>query len=74
VRKWQIFAAFVQRWCPKKKTRSDASGGKDPPLKTFVDVYREGFLPPRLCNNNTQHSYILFWSVINTTLSYFNIK
>jgi hypothetical protein len=20
-------------------------------------------LPPRFCNNNTQHSYILFWSV-----------
>jgi hypothetical protein len=26
-------------------------------------TYREGFLPPMVCNNNTLHSYIIFWSV-----------
>jgi hypothetical protein len=27
VRKRQIFAAFVQRWCPKKKIKTEDSGG-----------------------------------------------
>jgi hypothetical protein len=31
--------------------------------KNFLLLIREGFLPPMLFNNNTQHSYILFWSV-----------
>jgi hypothetical protein len=59
VRKRQTFAAFVQRWCPKKKTRSESSGGKDPPLKLLFDVYREGFLPPSDVIIILQHSYIL---------------
>ena len=46
MKKQQTFAAFVQRWYPKKKARSEASGGKDPPLKLLFNVYREGFLPP----------------------------
>jgi hypothetical protein len=27
VRKQQIFVAFVPRWCPKKKIKTEASGG-----------------------------------------------
>jgi hypothetical protein len=46
VKKRQTFAAFVQRWFPKKKARSEASGGKDPPFKLLFNTYREGFLPP----------------------------
>jgi hypothetical protein len=46
VKKRQTFAAFVQSWYPKKKARSEASGGKDPLLKLLFNVYREGFLPP----------------------------
>jgi hypothetical protein len=36
---------------------------KFPPLKLFT-VYREGILPPKLCNNITPALLYLLWSVI----------
>jgi hypothetical protein len=52
VRKQQIFVAFVPRWCLRKKTKTEASGGSVLLYKLFT-IYREGFLPPKLCNNLT---------------------
>jgi hypothetical protein len=52
VRKQQIFVAFVPRWCLRKKTKTEASGGSVLLEKHFT-VNREGVLPPKICNNIT---------------------
>jgi hypothetical protein len=67
VRKQQIFVAFVPRWCLRKKTKTEASGGSVLLYKLF-SVNREGFLPPRVVIILLQHSYILL-VCNNTTIS-----
>jgi hypothetical protein len=54
-----LFQGGTKRRESRLKLREERSSIK----KNFLLLIREGFLPPMLCNNNTQHSYILFWSV-----------
>jgi hypothetical protein len=72
--KQQIFVASIPRWCLKKKIKTKAAGGSVLLLEKLFTVYWEGFLPPRLCNNNTPA--LLYFALVcnNTTLSHFKIK
>jgi hypothetical protein len=54
-----LFQGGTKRRKSRLKLREERSSVK----KNFLLFIREGFLPPRLCNNNAQHSYILFWFV-----------
>jgi hypothetical protein len=53
-----LFKGGTQRREPRLKLREGR-----PSIKNFLLLIREGFLPPMGCNNNTQHSYIMFWSI-----------
>jgi hypothetical protein len=64
-----LFEGGVQRRESRLKTQEEVSS-----TKNFLLFIQEGVLPPRLCNNNTQHSYISFWSVIIQLFLYFKIK
>jgi hypothetical protein len=58
------FCCFCSKVVPKEENQDLSRRRKCPPLRKTFTVYQEGFLPPRLCNNITQHSYISLWSVI----------
>jgi hypothetical protein len=45
VKKRQTFVASVQRWYPKRRTKTRAAGGR-PSVKTFYCLFGEKFLPP----------------------------
>jgi hypothetical protein len=64
VKKQQIFVASIPRWCLKKKIKTKVVGGSVLLSKKLFTVYREGFLPPTLCNNITSTLLYLLWSVI----------
>jgi hypothetical protein len=53
-----LFKGGTQRKEPRLKLPEERSS-----VKNFLLLIREEFLPPMVCNNNTQHSYIMFWSV-----------
>jgi hypothetical protein len=63
------FCCFCPKVVPKEESQGRSLGRKCPPLKLFT-VYREGFLPPRLCNNITP-ALLYFFALVcnNTTLS-----
>jgi hypothetical protein len=53
-----LFKGGTQRGEPRLELREGR-----PSVKTFYCLFGEKFLPPMVCNNNTQHSYSMFWSV-----------
>jgi hypothetical protein len=58
VRKRQIFAVLFKGGAQRRKSRLKLREEGSSIKKNFLLFIREGFFPPRLCNNNTQHSYI----------------
>jgi hypothetical protein len=53
-----LFKGGTKRREPRLKLREER-----PSVKNFLLLIQKEFLPPMFCNNNTQHSYILFWSI-----------
>jgi hypothetical protein len=53
-----LFTGGTQRREPRLELREGR-----PSVKSFLLLIREEFLPLMVCNNNTLHSYIMFWSV-----------
>jgi hypothetical protein len=53
-----LFKGGTQRREPRLELREGR-----PSVKNFLLLIREEFLPPMVCNNNTMHSYFMFWSI-----------